>query len=140
MFFFLSVQLAGGVQHVVQIASRQFAVMVVFIVFGYIEVNGAFAFVGITVLQNLFYQFYLFDDVSRRMRLDARRKHVQRFHGLVVAVDVILRHFHRLELFQTGFFRDFVFAVVGIVLQVAYIGNVAHVAYLVADMREVAEK
>ena len=37
MFFFLAVQLAGCIQYIVQVTSREFAVVVVFVVFGYIE-------------------------------------------------------------------------------------------------------
>ena len=62
MFFFLAVQLAGCIQYIVQVTSREFAIMVVFIVFGYIEIYRTLAFVCIAGIQNLFYQFYLFDD------------------------------------------------------------------------------
>ena len=50
MLFFLAVQFAGGVQYIIQVTSGQFAVMMVFVVFGYIKVNGAFAFVSVAVL------------------------------------------------------------------------------------------
>ena len=52
----LTVQLAGGVQHIVQVAAGQFAVMMVFVVFCYIEINGTFTFISIAVFQNFFYQ------------------------------------------------------------------------------------
>lgn len=39
MFFFLAVQLAGCIQYIVQVTSREFTIMVVFIVFGYIEIK-----------------------------------------------------------------------------------------------------
>lgn len=71
MFFFLAVQLAGCIQYIVQVTSREFAIMVVFIVFGYIEIYRTLAFVCIAGIQNLFYQFYLFDDMSRGMWLNA---------------------------------------------------------------------
>ena len=57
----------------------------------------------------------------------------------MVAVHVVLRDFHGLKLLQTGFLGDFVLALVGIVFQMAHIGDVAHVAHLVADMGEIAE-
>ena len=60
----LTVQLAGGVQHIVQVAAGQFAVMMVFVVFCYIEINGTFTFISIAVFQNFFYQFYLFNDMA----------------------------------------------------------------------------
>ena len=40
--FALSVEVTGGIQYVVQITSGKFSVMVIFVVFGYIELNGAF--------------------------------------------------------------------------------------------------
>ncbi len=56
------------------------------------------------------------------------------------AVGVVLRHLHRLELFQPGLLGDFVLALVSIVLQMAHVGDVADVAHLVAQVLEVAEK
>ena len=47
MLFFLSVQFAGRIEYIIQIASRKYAVMMVFVVFRYIEVHRALAFVGI---------------------------------------------------------------------------------------------
>ena len=140
MLFALSVQFAGGVQYIIQVPAGKFAVMMVFIVFGHIEVNGAFTFVSISVLHDFLYQFYLFNDVSAGMWFDARRKHVQCFHCLVVAVDVVLCHFHRFELLQTGFLCDFVFAVIRIMFQMAYVGDIAYVTHLVAYVGEVTEK
>ena len=140
MLFALSVQLAGGVEHIVQIAAGEFAVMVVFIVFGHVEVDGTFTLVGISVLHDFLHECYLLNDMAAGMRLDAGRKDVQRVHCLVVTVDVVLCHLHRFELFQTGFLGYLVFAVVGIMFQMPHIGDIAHVAYFVADMREIAEK
>ena len=58
----------------------------------------------------------------------------------MVAVDVVLRYFHRLQLLQSCFLGYFVFSVVSIVLQMAYIGDVAYIAYLISQMGKVAEK
>ena len=60
----LTVQFAGGVQHIVQVTAGQFAVMMVFVVFCYIEINGTFTFISIAVFQNFFYQLYLFNDMT----------------------------------------------------------------------------
>ena len=73
MLFILSVQLAGSVQHIIQIAARQLAVVVVFVILGYIKVYRTFAFVCITVFQDFLYQLNLLDDMSRSMRLDTGR-------------------------------------------------------------------
>ena len=57
--FALSVEVTGGIQYIVQIASGEFTVMIIFIVFGYIKVDGTFAFVGIAGFQDFAYQFNL---------------------------------------------------------------------------------
>ena len=56
------------------------------------------------------------------------------------AIGVILCHFHRLKLFQSGFLRNLVFALVSIVLKMTYIRNVSNIANFVADMLQVTEK
>ena len=74
------------------------------------------------------------------MRLDAWRQHVERLHSLVVAVCVVLRHFHRLQLLQACFFLNFVLSLVGVVLQVPHVGDVSHVAHPVSQVAQVAEQ
>ena len=71
MLFLLPVQFAGGVDNIIQVASRKHAIMVVFVVFCHIEVHRTLAFVGISVFQDFLYQLDLLDDVSRSVRLDA---------------------------------------------------------------------
>jgi len=58
----------------------------------------------------------------------------------MVAVDVVLRYFHRLQLLQSCFLGYFVFSVVCIMLQMAYIGDIAYIAHLISQMGKVAEK
>ena len=70
MLFCLSVQFAGGVQYVIQIAAGEFSVMVILIVFLYVKVDRAFTDISIAILQDLFHQLYLLDDVSRSVRFD----------------------------------------------------------------------
>ena len=136
----LSVQLTGSVQYVVQVAAGQLAVVVVVVVLGHVEVDGTLAFVGISVLQYLLYQFNLLDDVSRCLRLDAGTQYAQGIHSLVVTVGVILCHFHRLQLFQTCLLGYLVLAFVRVVFQVAHVGNVAHIAHFISQVLEVAEE
>ena len=57
----------------------------------------------------------------------------------MVAVDVVLRHFHRLELFEARFLGDFILSTVGVVLEVADIRDVPDVAYLVSQMFQITE-
>ena len=140
MLLVLSVELAGSVKHIVKVTSRQDAVVVFLVIFIYIEVHRAFAFVSESVVENFFYQLNLLYDMTRSMRLDARRKHVKRGHGIVVADGVVLHYFHWLQLLQTGFLSDFVFAFVSVVFQMTYIGNVTHVAHFISQLLEVAEQ
>ena len=58
----------------------------------------------------------------------------------MVAVGVILYNLHRLQLFQTSLFSNLVFAFVGIVLQVSYVGDVTHIAHFISQMLEVTEE
>ena len=51
-----------------------------------------------------------------------------------------MRHLHRLQLFEPGLLGDLVLALVGVVLQMAHVGDVAHVAHLVARSLEVTEQ
>ena len=74
------------------------------------------------------------------MGLDAGGQHIKCLHGLVVAVEVVLHHLHRLQLLQASLLGYLILTLIGIVLEVAHIGDVAHVAYLVASMLQVAEE
>ena len=58
----------------------------------------------------------------------------------MVAVEVILHHLHRLELFEARFLGYLVLAAVGIVFEMAHIGDVTHIAHLIAEMCQIAEK
>ena len=74
------------------------------------------------------------------MRLDAGRQHVQRLHSLVVAVFVVLHHLHRLQLLQPCLLGYLVLPLVGIVLQMAHVRDVADIAHLVAQVLQIAEQ
>ena len=105
-----------------------------------VEVDAAVALVGIAVVKDLLDERLLFDDVACGVRLDAWGQAAQRVHRLVEAVGVVLRHLHRLELFQSGLLGNLVLALVSVVLQMAHVGDVADVAHLVAQVLEVAEE
>ena len=64
MLFCLSVQFAGGVQYIIQVATGKLSVMIILVIFLYVEVNGTLTDVCISVLQDFFHQFYLLDDMS----------------------------------------------------------------------------
>lgn len=139
-FVALAVQFAGVGHDVVEIAARKTAVVVVGVVFFDVEIDRAVRYIGVAGIENPLYERDLFDDMPRGVGFDRRRLDIQCIHRTVVALGVIVRYFHRFELLQAGFLGDFVFALVGIVLQVAYVGDVADVAYLVARRFEVAEQ
>ena len=50
-----------------------------------------------------------------------------------------MSNLHRLELFETCFLGNLVFTFVGIVFEVAHIGDVAHVAHLIPEVFQIAE-
>ena len=136
----LPVQLAGGVEQLVHVAVGEDAVAVVLVVSRHVEVDRAFALVGVAVGQDAVDELHLLDDVSRGLRLDAGREHVQQIHRAVVATRVVLHDLHRLELFDACTLGDLVLALVGVVLEVAHVGDVADVAHLVSEVGEVAEE
>ena len=125
-------ELTALVDDVGEVAARQYAVFVVLVVFLYVEIHGAVALVGVAVLENLLHELLLLYDVARGVRLYRWRQGVEKLHGLVVAVGVVLRYLHGLKLLQAGFLLYLVIALVGVVLEVAHVGEVAHVAHLIA--------
>ena len=72
------------------------------------------------------------------MRLDGRTQHVELVHRLMVSNCIILSDFHRLEVFKTGFLCNFVLAFVGVMFEVADIGDVAHITHLITEMFQIA--
>ena len=125
-------ELTALVDDVGEVAARQYAVFVVLVVFLYVEIHGAVALVGVAVLENLLHELLLLYDVARGVRLYRWRQGVEKLHGLVVAVGVVLRYLHGLKLLQACFLLYLVIALVGVVLEVAHVGDVAHVAHLIA--------
>ena len=65
------------------------------------------------------------------MRLDGGAFATEGIHGLMVAVGIVLGYLHGLQLLQTCLLGNLVLALVGIVLQMANISNIAHVPYFI---------
>ena len=63
----------AGVEDVLEVASRQHAIAVVAVVGLDVEVHAAVALIGVAVVDDLLDEFFLLDDVSRGMGLDAGR-------------------------------------------------------------------
>ena len=135
-----AVEGAALVDDVFERPSAELAVLILLVVGLDVEVDGAVRLIGKAVVDNLLHQLLLLDDVTGGVRLDARAQHIERIHGLMVAVGVILRYLHRLELLQARLLLNLVVALVCIVFQMSHVGNVPDVAHLVAQMLQVAEE
>ena len=133
-------QFAALVDDVLQVTSGEDTVLMILVILLDIEVDRAVALVGIAIVEDFLYQFLLLDDMACGMRLDARRQHIQRFHGIMVAVGVVLRNLHWLQLLQACLLLNLVIALISIVLQMAHVGDVSNVANLVAQVLEIAEE
>ena len=134
-----SVECTRIIDDIIQVAPRKNAIVMVAVVLLHIEIHRALAFVGIAILQDFLHQLNLLDDVSRGMRFYTWRKHIQRIHCLMVAVRVILSHFHWFQLFESCLLSNLVLALIRIVFQVSHIGDVAHIAHLVTEVLKIAE-
>ena len=134
-----TVELSGGVDHVVEIAAREDAVAMFSVVGLNVEVDGSVAFVGESIGQNPLHQFFLLNDMARGLRFDAGGKHAQELYSGVVCVGIMLGNLHGFELFEPGFLGDFVVSLVGIVFQMAHVGDVSHVAHFVAEVLQIAK-
>ena len=130
---------ARGVLDVLQGAAAEDAVLVLLVIRLNVEIDRTVRLVGKAVVENLLHQLLLLDDVARGMRLYRGAQHVQRVHILMVAVGVVLRYLHRLQLFQTCLLGYLVLALVGVVLQMAHVGDVTHVPYFITEVLQVAE-
>ena len=136
----LSVEGPGAFHRGLQRPSGEDAIPVIPVVFLHVEIDGAVGLVGIARVQNGLDGLDLLDDVAGGARFDGRRLHVQEAHGLVIALRVGLDHLHGLQLLQTGLLCNLVLAFVGIVLEMAHVGDVPHITDLVAEMLQETEQ
>ena len=135
----LAVKLAGSGKHLVDDATAELAVLVGFLlVLADVEIDTAVADVCQTCVKNLLHQLYLLNDVAAGVGLDAGPQHVQTVHSGVIAVGIVLRHLHRLQLLQTSLLCNLVLALVSIVLKVSHVGYIPDVANLIAKMLQIA--
>ena len=58
----------------------------------------------------------------------------------MIAQGIGLHHLHRLQLLEAGLLCNLVLSLVGIVLQMSHVGDVAHVTHLVAQMPQQFEE
>ena len=128
----LAVELAGVGYDVVEVSSRQLAVVVVVVVLLDIEIDRAIRLVGISGIPDTLHKLNLLDDMTRSVGLNRGRKNIQLVHCTVVTLGVVVCNLHRLQLLQTSLLCDFILAFVGIVLQMSHVSDVAHVAHLIS--------
>ena len=133
-------QLATLVLDVLQRATAQNAVAFAFLASGLlplvisldVEIDAAVALVSQTIIENLLHQLLLFDDMSCGTGLNGGAQTTHGIHCLMVATGIVLGNLHGFQLLQAGLLGNLVFTLVGVVLQVTHVRNVADIAYLVA--------
>ena len=70
--------------------------------------------------------------MSRGHGLNAGRKYPKALHRMMVAGQVVLHHFHGLELLEACLLSDLVFSLICVVLKMPDISDVAYIAHPVA--------
>ena len=135
-----SLQSTALVNDILKATTREDTILMVFVVFLDIEIYTAIALIGISVVQDLLYQLLLLYDMTCGMRLYAWWQHVESIHSLMIAVSIILCYLHRFELLKACLLLYLVVALISIVLQVAYVGNVSNIAHLISQMLEITEQ
>ena len=73
LLLFLTVQLTGLGNDIVEVTTGEFTVRIVLGIFLHVHVNRTVGYVGITLVEDLLYKRNLLDDMSRRMRFYGRR-------------------------------------------------------------------
>ena len=132
-------EVSAGIFHILKTSARENAVLMHLVVFLHIKVDGAIALISKAIVENLLHQLLLFDDVSCGMRLNARGQTIESLHCFMKTIGVILSHLHRFQLLQPRLLGYFVFALIGIMLQVPDISDVAHITHLISNMLEETE-
>ena len=138
LLLLLSVEFAGLGDNILEVTAREFAIRIILGVLLDVHIDATIAHVGIALVHDLLHKSNLLNDMSAGMWLNRRWQDIQECHVAVVAVGEVLHHLHRLELLKAGFLSNLIFALVGIVLQVANIGDIAHIAHFIAEVLEIA--
>ena len=120
-----------------EITAREFAVWIILGILLHVHIYATVAHVSVALVHNLLHKSNLLNDMSAGMWFDRRWKHIQQFHIAMVAVGEVLHHLHWLKLLQACFFSYLILTLISIVLQVAYVGDVTHIAHLITQMEEI---
>ncbi len=133
----LTIEIACGIDQFLDLTARKATIRELLVVLLDIEINASLAHIGITGIKDLLHVGNLFDDMTRGMRLDGWWEDVECLHSLVITVQIILNYLHRLFLLQTSLLGDLIFALISIVLEMAYIGDVAAITDFVANVLQI---
>ena len=136
----LAIQLSGVGDDIVEVATRKTTIVEVLVVLLHVEVDRAVRLVGIARIEDALNHLDLLDDMARSVWRDGWRLNAQLAHSVVVTLGVVVGNLHRLQLLKAGLLSNLILAIIGILLQVAYVGDVTHVAHLVAQRLQVAEQ
>ena len=139
-FLTLSVEVTCRFEHILYIPSGKFSVMMFFVVFLHIKINRPFTYIGISCIKDFLSKFNLFHNMSGGMRFNAWRQHIKGLHRFMVAIGIILHHFHWLQLIQPCFFGYFILSRIGIIFQMPHIGNIPYITDFIPQMHEVPEQ
>ena len=132
MLLILSIKRARIAQHVFDAASTQLSIVKALVILLYIEVDRSIALIGKACVKDLLRQGNLLNDVSRGHRLNAWREYPKALHRMMVADQVVLHHFHGLELLEACLLSDLILSLISVVLEMPDVSDVAYIAHLVA--------
>ena len=138
LLLLLTIEFTGFGNDVLQVTTRELAIMVILGVFLHVHIYATIADIGIAFVHDFLHKSNLLDDMTAGVWFDRWWQDVQQLHIAVIAIGEVLHYLHWFELLQAGFLGYLILAFIGIVLQVAYVCNVAHIAHLVAKVHQVA--
>ena len=131
----MAFEVAGARLEIFHFSTRKHSVVAALVVVGvHVKVYRPVAHIGPAFVENGLGHFYLFNDVACGGRFNGRRQGTQTAHDFSKVDRVALHNFHGLDFLQTRFLGNFIFAYIGIAFQVTGIGDVAHIAHLVAKV------
>ena len=128
----LTIELTRVGYDIVEITTRKATIAVILIVALHIEIDRAVRLISIACIEDTLNHLDLLDDMARSVWLDRWRLNAKLTHSIVVALGVVVRNLHRLELLEACLLSNLILTLVGILLEVAHIGDVTHIAHLVA--------
>ena len=104
-----------------------------------VKVDIAVHLVGVPLLNQFLCHLDLLGDMSRGPRGDVGALHAEPVHIAKIDVGVLFGDLHRFQLFDLGLFLQLVLALVGVVGQVADVGNVLDIPHVVSQIPEIAD-